>query len=392
MGQQQPVTENRRFGKYLRKIRVERRLSLDAVEEMSLSLPERVTKSHLSRIENGQAIPSFPRMFTLSQIYGVPVSSLAERFEICLKTDMLPADQRQSSFDEVYDRAVALRHAGRYSEALLFYESLLERVDELPEEDRAKRTIDIELQCIGALIRLSRWEMAKGKCETLLNAPRLDARQQVNALHSLAQCCYRLGKRTVAMMAIDQAERTLAGHPELSDLGANLSMIKGNICAHAEQFADASEAYRAARTIYVEHSLPFEACRARLNMAACSVELGAHSRARAMLREVIATAEAAGYDRQHAYALSHLALLSFREGDLDGCEAYCLRSNRLARPREYASILFRNCFYLWRIAQARDDPAGIKTNDRTLRALLNRIERFMPEAEEFKAFLGGGKK
>ena len=76
MDQRQPLADNRRFGRYLRKIREDRRLSLDVVEEMSLGLPDRVTKSHLSRIENGRAIPSFPRMFTLSQIYGVPVAAM----------------------------------------------------------------------------------------------------------------------------------------------------------------------------------------------------------------------------------------------------------------------------------------------------------------------------
>ena len=91
VGQQRPEIEHKRFGTYLRKVREERKMSLDAVEEMSVGLPERVTKSHLSRIENGQAIPTFPRMFTLSRIYGIPVSHLAERFEIALRQGMFPS-------------------------------------------------------------------------------------------------------------------------------------------------------------------------------------------------------------------------------------------------------------------------------------------------------------
>ncbi len=83
-GLQEPPIDNRRFGMYLRRIREERRLSLAAVEKMSHGLPERVTKSHLSRLENGQASPSFARMYTLSVIYGIPVSSLTDRFERCL--------------------------------------------------------------------------------------------------------------------------------------------------------------------------------------------------------------------------------------------------------------------------------------------------------------------
>ena len=123
MTQQHSVTAPRpeggdakRFGKYLREIRVERRMSLDAVEEMSLGLPERVTKSHLSRIENGQAVPSFPRMFTLSQIYGVPVSSLAERFELCLKAQMIPPTAAGKSKEEILEEARKLRRGGRHVE------------------------------------------------------------------------------------------------------------------------------------------------------------------------------------------------------------------------------------------------------------------------------------
>jgi len=84
-GLQEPAIDNRRFGSYLRRIRQERSLSLAAVEKMSRGWPERVTKSHLSRLENGQASPSFARVYTLSMIYGIPVSFLVDRFERCFE-------------------------------------------------------------------------------------------------------------------------------------------------------------------------------------------------------------------------------------------------------------------------------------------------------------------
>ena len=77
--------DNKRFGMYLRQIREKRGLSLAAVERMSTGLPERVTKSHLSRIENGLSTASFAQIYTLSMIYRVSVSSLANRFKLCLK-------------------------------------------------------------------------------------------------------------------------------------------------------------------------------------------------------------------------------------------------------------------------------------------------------------------
>ena len=104
MGEIDPVAENKRFGRFLRRVREERKLSLDAVEELSLGYPERVTKSHLSRIENGQAVPTFPRMFALSRIYGLPIASVAEKFEIDLELEMRPTDLEGKSVKEILEQ------------------------------------------------------------------------------------------------------------------------------------------------------------------------------------------------------------------------------------------------------------------------------------------------
>ena len=92
MERQEQEPGSRKFGESLRKVREGRRLSLDSVEEMSAGFPERVTKSHLSRIENGLAYPTFTRLFALSRIYGVPIASIAERFDLALqqRTDAVP--------------------------------------------------------------------------------------------------------------------------------------------------------------------------------------------------------------------------------------------------------------------------------------------------------------
>ncbi len=390
VAQQQTLAESRRFGTYLRKMREERRLSLDAVEEMSLGLSERVTKSHLSRIENGQAVPSFPRMFALSQIYGIPVSSMAERFELCLKSKMCPAGVAKKSIQEVVDEAQKLCVGGRHAEALLLYESLLERLAKTHPPDEARWNVELRLDSINCLKKLSRLATAKEESERLLTLTDLEPRQEIRALQFFAMCCYGLGKYTVALMAIEKAEQKLAKMEGVEDLSAAITVLKGNLHYITHRYAEAAEAFRAARAQYQDLADVFEACLAQLNLAATLIETGAVEEARAQLTSALATTEQGGYDRLRALALSHLALASYRSSDLEATEAYCLRSNRVARPREYVSILFRNCFYLWRIAQSRQDEVGIKTNERTLRTYLNRIEAYVPEAEEFRATLGGG--
>lgn len=379
-----PAVKQKRFGTYLRKVREERRLSLDAVEEMSLGLTERVTKSHLSRIENGQAIPTFPRMFTLSQIYGIPVSFLAERFEISLKQGMFPRDIASRPVDEIRAEALALRRSGRHAEALLLYEALLERPDEVP-------VVEIRLECINCLTKLSREATAKEECEKLLSSPALSTEQLIVALHYFAMCCYRLGKFTVAMMAIDRAEGELPGLEKPERLSAHLGALKGNLLYITRRHGEAAEAFVRAYQMFEKLPDKFEACRTRLNVASSLIEAGSHARAKNHIIAALTQAEAAGYDRQQAFALSHLARLAFKEGNLESAESYCLRSNRIARSREYAPILFRNCFYLWQIARTRRDDTGVRTNERTLRTYLGRVDGYLAEAAEFSAFLSGGR-
>jgi transcriptional regulator with XRE-family HTH domain len=261
VGQHETVIENRRFGTYLRKVREERKLSLDAVEELSLGLPERVTKSHLSRIENGQAIPTFPRIFTLSQIYGIPVGHLAERFEICFKQAGLPRNALRAPIDEVLEEARMFRVAGRHAEAMSLFEALLHRTDEVDEATRESWIVDLRLECINCLVKLAREATAKEECERLLASPWLSPRQRVMTFQYFAICCYRMGKFTVAMMAIERAESEIGSLADSEPLAAHLAVLKGNLQFATRQFAEAAEAYRSGLKQFEGLSNRFEACR-----------------------------------------------------------------------------------------------------------------------------------
>src|SRR6185436_9690647 len=159
--QKEHVGGVKRFGSYLRGVREGRKLSLDAVEELSTVYPERITKSHLSRIENGQALPTFPRLFALGQIYGVPVASLAERFEVHYQLEQLPKIE-EAALDRagLQARLDRLRDEGRYAEALDLILAAIERAG----EDVAVRT-DLRVGEVQCLVHLGRFELAKAQCE-----------------------------------------------------------------------------------------------------------------------------------------------------------------------------------------------------------------------------------
>ena len=392
MVQEESVIQSKGFGKYLRRIREERRLSLDAVQEMSLGFPERVTKSHLSRIENGRAVPTFPRMFTLSQIYGVRVSSLADRFEQELQRGMTPVKDEGRSVEEIKREIRRLHIAGHYPEALALVDRLLERQAERNAEELDRDGIyRLRLDRVDFLMRLSRYGLAKDECEDILNLSDLQGETRLIALETFAICCYRLGRFTVALMGLDQAERELASGDSSDKHRAELTAIRGNVLSMIDRFEEASVAYKKAIEYYEQLQIPFEACRLRVNLGSVLIELDQDDAARRLLHEAVVEAEAGGYERQRSLALSNLGMLEYKTANMAEAESLCIRSNAIARPREYLAIVFRNCFYLWKIAIGRGDAASVVTNERTLKTYVGRVEESLGEVDEFRAYLSGDK-
>ena len=380
-----------RFGRYLRTIREQRKLSLDVVEEMSLGFPERITKSHLSRIENGRAVPSFPRMFALSQIYGVPITSVAEKFETDLQLEMKPVELEDKTPEQIQHELERHKEAGRYQEGLALASVALEKYRNTIDEDHNQRFLhELHLYYINCLVHIGRYESAKVDCEKLLNSAALSTRQRLWALISFVTCCYRLKRFTIAQMGLAEADELLARDDATDRMRAMTEAIRGPVCFAMGRIEDAAASFTKALELFRALSEQFEECKTRINLSQALIELGELKRARAHLAAALKSAEDAGYDKLAALTLSHLSLVEFRLNEPGPAEAYALRSNAIARPREYLSIVFRNCFYLRDIAEQRGDRAAIKSNERTLKAYLSRVEPDLPEAIAYRAYLAGG--
>lgn len=382
------TADSRRFGQFLRRIREGRKLSLDAVEEMSAVYPERLTKSHLSRIENGLAEPSFRKMFALSEIYGMPLTALAEQFELDLKREMVKIETTPRNEQETEEEAIRLMRSGRHLEAIAV---LLPAVELLRQsEPRPRRwEVKLRLHVANCLIKLNRFESAKAETESVLRR-RPDPGERVRALCFFAIASYRLGKYDIALMGVESAEKILASEDLPPRSGADFAVLRGNISMVTGDPREAAEAYRRALQIYEEVGEHFEACRVRINLAAAMIEAGQPNTARGQLEAALLVAESEGYDRLRALAMNNLAIAAYHRGDAETAETWAIRSNAIARPREYVTLVFKNCYYLWRIAADRKDEAGVKVNERTLRSLLHRVEDHEPEAEAFRGASGRG--
>jgi transcriptional regulator with XRE-family HTH domain len=375
------------FGGYLKRLRETRRLSLDAVEELSSSFPEKVTKSHLSRIENGLALPTFPRLMAMSHIYGVPISALAERYEIELRRSMKPAELNGKTDEDVVLEFEGLFYSGDFNEALVLVWGLADRVR--VQGGSQDSGLDLRLKIIICLMKLGRYEFAKSQCEDILTGSAVAEPMRLRTLQLYATACFRRQLYQVALLALDECVRG-AHHPGVSGrFRADVLALRGNLYQDTARPTDALVAYGEALEIYVAAGVSYEVLTVRLNMAVAQFECGGLDAARAMLESLLAEIEAGQHERLRALALGQLAIIHFREGRLDVAEGIAIKSNAIARPREYQAIVFRNCFYLWKIAMARNDDGSVRLNERTLRSYLARVEEPLPELEEFRRSIAG---
>jgi transcriptional regulator with XRE-family HTH domain len=390
MDETEPFVENRQFGRYLRRVREDRKLSLDAVEEMTSEFPDRVTKSHLSRIENGSAVPSFGKMFALSQIYGIPIASMAERFEIDLLRESRAVDVSNLTAAAALDDLERMELTGAYQEEVALASAMLDAIETGRLSAKLEEAVALRIFLIDALAHLERYESAKVQCEQLLSAKLPTRRQRLQVLLCFVICSYRLKRYTIAEMALVQAAAEL-GHSEIPrEMHATVRAVRAVVETALGQLEAAIESYKEAISLYLQIPVPFEVCRAQLNLGQTLIFAGDAEKALPYIRTALKTAEQSGYDRLRALALSHLAVVHYQRDETDAAEAYAVRSNTIARSREFLTLIFRNCFYLRKIALRRGDAAAAGVNDRTLRAYLNKIDTELPELNEYRAELEGG--
>jgi transcriptional regulator with XRE-family HTH domain/predicted negative regulator of RcsB-dependent stress response len=375
------------FGAYLKKLRETRRLSLDAVEELSATFPDKVTKSHLSRIENGLALPNFPRLMAMSHIYGVPIASLAERYEIELRRSLKPVDLNGRSDEAVLREFAALVYSGAFNEALILVWALTDRVRASGGNDES--IVELKLNIIVCLMKLGRYEFAKCQCEDILSGKTIAAPIRLRALQLYANACFRLQLHDVALWALDACEQ---GAPHLSGsprFQADVLALRGNLYQDSARPAEALVAYEKALGIYDASGEAYEVLAVRLNIAVAETDCARFDSSRKKLEALLLVLEAGQHERLRALALSHLGQIHFLTGQTDAAERCAIESNSIARPREYSAIVFRNCFYLWKIAKSRGDDGAVRLNERTLKSCLARVEESIPEIDEFRRLIAG---
>ncbi|MCP3979255.1 MAG: helix-turn-helix domain-containing protein [bacterium] len=367
------------FGLYLRGLRNRLGLSLKTVSELTQDFPVKITKSHLSRIENALTAPSFGMMATLAQVYREPMTVVSGKFDIDYRRDqeqpLPPGRTSEAHFRE----AQRLCTAGRDVEALMILEALREE-----EEDTGSAlSRKIELARVRCLVQLGKFGLAKEEAERLTSQYRLDPPDQIHLLTALAGACLRQRKFYLAQVNLDAADRVSREADVSGPAHAALEMARGHLLAATNRMAEAEVALGEATKLYEAASAHAEACSAKIDRAAVLIELRDIATARRLVGEALREAERNGFERQEACALSTQAVIAFREGNLAATRTACVRSNTIAKPRQYYKIAFRNTYFLWKIDLGRGDSTAAKASEKDLKLLLSRIEDPSDEVRDY---------
>ena len=317
----------------------------------------------------------------------MPIASLAERYEIELRRSMKPVDLNGKSDESVLREFDGLFYSGDFNEALILVWALTDRVRASGGSEDT--VVALRLKIIVCLMKLGRFEFAKSQCEAILSGPKLHEATRLRTVQLFANACFRLQLHDVALWALDACEQGAHHVGGSGRFRADVLALRGNLHQDAARPDDALAAYEKALEIYSAAGEAYEVLAVRLNIAVAETDCARLDSARDMLEALLLVLEAGQHERLRALALSHLGLIHFRNGRLDAAEGFAIKSNAIARSREYNAIVFRNCFYLWQIAKSRGDGGAVRLNERTLRSYLARIEESLPELDEFRRITAG---
>ena len=84
------------FGDYIKKLRLDRKLTLRDVEEKV-----KISNAYLSQVERGErATPTLKILVKLAEVYGVPVSVLSEKAELELRQEKIQGEPGQTGTEQ----------------------------------------------------------------------------------------------------------------------------------------------------------------------------------------------------------------------------------------------------------------------------------------------------
>lgn len=381
---------SKRFGAYLRKLREDRRLTLDTIEELSAAQKDRISKTYLSRCENGRALPSFTKLFTLSKLYKTRLTALAERLELDVELESMPdVDLTSATYEQLTMRGQEEIQHGNIKLAFLLFNAAWDLATLEEGASRSEKEAQARLALAIALNRLGRLEMAEEECKSIVSIGGISSFILRRALILLSWIYHECGRAELARIMIGQAQQK--SDPADLKSEADIASMMGLLETEAGSLAEARKSLARANTLYESLKDEFNLCKTYANTARVELAAGRTEQALDLFNRSLELARRLGYQYYVAKRLHDIGLLHYSLHKADQASKFFYESNELARRADYYDTIFLNCYYLWKIALERGDRSAAALNEKSLRFYAFKIEETFPELEGFKAFLEKGR-
>jgi len=376
-----------KLGQYLHSLRTGYGYSLRKVEEKARVHGGEIDNSQLSRYEKGICYPSFDKLRVLASVFNVSVQAFSDVVDL----EEFENLKESGDPDALLERGNEAIRAGDHGRAFALYESAVERLEETGAGTDAIGRARTSLA--AALTRLGRLALAEQELRRVLRIHAgLTEATRARALLNLANLHADQGDLVLAEI---EAERACALEPAdaPSLQRARALHTLGRVLAERQESAAAIVRYREAIEAYERCNHPFEVIRVRTNIGACYVALGKTREGVRILRGALSEAHRGGFRRLEAHALSNLGEAYARAGETDTARACFRESDALAGSgsERYPDLMFFNAYHEWRMAMADGNPTREKIAFGRLRALRSSLERTLPEADAFDAFVERGR-
>jgi len=379
-----------RFGGYLRRLREQRKLTLEAAEHLSAAFRTRVTSSYLSRLESGHTVPNLARLSSISRIYDVPLTTLVEQYEVEQRRRRGAGRDLPRAFDALEALLRRTLRSGGYVEALDIAARALERLaddTELAAAYSRHGARYLELVECQAMVHLELYESAKFKAERILERPGLRTQHQLAAWQFYVACCTKLERFQLALAALDRAQP----HSEADDApprsAADLLVLRGNLHVLRQEYAGAVEAYAAALKRYRSLRNRLEVCRCRVHLGGALTRLGKLHTAGNSLTKAVEESERQGFEQVRGHGLCNLSLWAATRGDHRASEAYAFRAGEIAKRVGLPAVEFEATVRLLEAAEALDDPRAAEAYLKLLAQQLRAPLPPSPERDKIRARL-----
>lgn len=371
MEEEEDVIEgNRRFGRYLKSVREARRLTLVDVARLTAGESEPISRSLLSRVENGKASVSALKLLALARTYRVSVGLLAERLEVDVDESALTRESVETwDTEKLLERAAQAGEAGQVHRALVLYE-MAEAREAAGASDASARA-RARLGVCRALYAAGKLRLARDQVEEVL-ADEMEAPERAWALYFLAKIALDLDQTLLA----EAAERALRNTtpPRPDEIEACLPYFEAELLSRGERWPEAVEAWIRALDAARRYAQPAAEARAQLRLAASERARARITQSAEWCARSIATAETHGLSQLKVQALLEEGRIHLARRRKDLARQSWSRAKRLARALDLHRDLFDLYVETWRLAEADDDRELARTALRSLRSLLRFVE------------------